>query len=214
MENKSPKKFKKRKEVKSLNKALGKSFIRLPKDTTLDRIYASYLEDVELTDKEKEIRSRWSAVFTTLCSGKSHEFVKQFLMDTYGISDTVAYRDIKNAKLLFGDVTESSKKADAYILAEMAVKAYEVGLQESNADAMVRAVALMGKLKGVNDIDNSLINAEDFKQHTFIIGNFADQLGVKLPDNLPQLIESWIKTKKSKNLHISDAQIIDDEPGQ
>lgn len=74
-------------------------------DTTFDLIYKHYFGevDIDLSEKEEEIRNRWRTAWDLLSSMKSKHSAVKVLVKDFGITERTAYNDIKNAERLFQD---------------------------------------------------------------------------------------------------------------
>src|SRR5688572_5493018 len=79
-------------------------------DSTFDRIWKFYYEktDIELKEKEEEIRSRlvniWGLLGDILTDRKAVQAHVQWCQDKgYRIKERIAYEDLRFAKMLFGD---------------------------------------------------------------------------------------------------------------
>lgn len=139
--------------------------LRIEKDTTFDRIFAHYVEDVVLTKKESEIKERWEAAWSLLCNYHSSEQAKPIIAKRFDISERQALRDIRNAILLFGDVTKSSKEGYRHILFEYSMKVWQLAAKNNNIQEMNRAIANMIKIKGLDKEDPDKIDWADLEPH-------------------------------------------------
>ncbi|PXX96905.1 hypothetical protein DF185_19895 [Marinifilum breve] len=139
--------------------------------TSFDKIQASFLYDDDrlvLSHKDQELKERWEAAFSLLCNYHSNEQSLPILMQRFGISRAAAYRDIANAKQLFGDITQSNKEADRYILNELAMKTFRMAVDNHDVEGMNRAISNMIKLKRLdqndpaNAIDPSMFEKDEY----------------------------------------------------
>jgi len=138
--------------------------------TTIDRIWAWYIfgeTEIELSKKEIEIKQRLSEIFSLLCNYHSPEQAKPIIREKYGISESQFYRDIRDSKRLYGDVTESSKAADRYIYSELAMKTFQLAAKEKNIDGMNKALANLIKIKELDKSDDSELSQEDLQSHNY-----------------------------------------------
>ena len=151
--------------------------IKLPAKTTFDKIYKYYAvggDSVKLSEKEHQIRKRWQVAFSLLCNisekgeTRSVEAVKNTLVETEGISAPQAYRDIKNAMRLFGDVLSATRKGQRHVIYEMQMRVYNLALREGSEDltAANRAIGNMINLFNLNFPD-SANKDEDIQPHTY-----------------------------------------------
>ncbi len=140
--------------------------------TSFDKIHAWYLygsDKIILSHKDQEIRDRWEAAFSLLVNYHSTENAIPVLKTKYEISRAQAYRDIINAKRLFGDITQSSKEADRYILFELSMKTFQLAAKQSppHIEGMNRAIANMIKLKGLDRDEPDAVRPEDLESHNY-----------------------------------------------
>lgn len=147
--------------------------------TTIDRIWAWYVfgdDKIELSDKENEIKQRLSEVFSLLCNYHSPEQAKPIVISRFGISESQFYRDIRDSKRLFGDVTESSKSADRYIYSELAMKTFQLAAKEKDVKGMNMALANLIKIKELDKSDNSELTQDDLQSHNYyMIISYGDK---------------------------------------
>jgi len=138
--------------------------------TTIDRIWAWYIfgeTAIELTPKELEVKQRLSETFSLLCNYHSPEQAKPIIREKYGISESQFYRDVRDAKRLYGDVTESSKAADRYIYSELAMKTFQLAAKEKDVKGMNMALANLIKIKELDKSDDTELTQEDLQSHNY-----------------------------------------------
>jgi hypothetical protein len=99
---------------------------------------------------------------------KSAISAADFLQSQHGVSRATAYRIVRDAMQLFGDVVKTSKDAKRRLLWEYSLK----GLDECLAQADMRAYAAILKnmttFEGLNLEDNSF-DGEAIQAHTYLI---------------------------------------------
>jgi hypothetical protein len=142
---------------------------KLRSGTSYDRIYAHYIypEEIELTKKEKELRERWSFAWTTLLNERVTGEVVEMLVNEYDISIAQAYRDLKIAKKLFGDVNESTKQAERNFLSELALITFREAANARNFNQMNKAITNLIKLKGLDQDEPDNYDEESMKSHNY-----------------------------------------------
>lgn len=161
-----------------------KAPLRLEKDTTFDKIFAHYVQDAELTDKQEEIRQRWEAAWTLMCNYHSPDQTKAMIAKQFNISERQALRDIKNSILLFGDVSKTSKEAYRHLLFEYSMKAWQIAAKDRNADGMNRAVSNMIKIKGLDKADPDGVDWERLEQH---------EIRIKVPKDMMRAMKEMLQ---------------------
>lgn len=140
--------------------------------TTLDRIkgYMMYGENkIPLSVKEKEILDRWDAAFTLLVNYHSNEQAIPLLMTRFTISRAQAYRDVRAARDLYGDINKTSKEADRIIALEWTIKTFQLAAKQRppDLDNMNRSISNYIKLKALDREDPETFREEDLQQHNF-----------------------------------------------
>lgn len=113
------------------------SLMKFKKDSSFQRIKASYLDEtsVELTAKELEKKKRMSHAWGLRLNNKysAHQTI-QILMREYSISQATAYREYNMAMQIFGDLDETSIAAERLILKEALWNAYQKAVKQGNVE--------------------------------------------------------------------------------
>ena len=122
-------------------------------DSTFDKLYAYYKDSTKypLTPNQTEIKDRWLAAFALRQNFHSREQATNVLMEKYQISRAQAYRDLKNAERLFGNVMKADRDGTLSILSEYSHKYLIMAIKANDLKAIGTALTLMGKY---SDIDN------------------------------------------------------------
>ena len=90
-----------------------------------EKLRQYYKDNLELTDDEDQIRIRLEGVSSYIAKHKcSDEEAVKYSMKKYGITQRQAYRDVKDAELLFGDVRTWSKAGLRYMMTQWAIEMY------------------------------------------------------------------------------------------
>ena len=193
---------------------------KLPKETTLDRVFAWYVQGdtyVQLTPVEIEQKTRWEEAWAMLCNYHSPENVVKILVEQKGIKRSTAYNDVNNCMRLFGDIGKSNKDAKRYILYEYSMKCFQLSAsrQPPDVDQMNKAILNMIKLGGLDKHDPDLPDFSKLEPSQFTINippeilNFLRSLAHKGAINLSQVRDESLKT-----LDVQHTEIKPDEPGQ
>jgi hypothetical protein len=137
-------------------------------DTTLEKIMAHHIDPVRfpLSAKLEVIRKRWAEVLTLSFNYYSPQQIVNKLQEDHGISLAQAYLDVKNAQTLYGNVMESDKKGKQAILYEYAHKYYQRAIQAKDLKAQAKALELMAKFGGLDDVDLADFNPEKLENVT------------------------------------------------
>ena len=164
----------------------------LVEGTTIDRIWAWYVfgeDKIALSEAELKIKQRLNETFTLLCNYHSPEQARPLVCQKFGISDAQYYRDVRNAKRLFGEVTETSKEADRYILSELAMRTFQLAAKNHDTAEMNRAIANIIKIKGLDREEADELTEDDLQSHNYYMVISVDGSPIKLDlnqiDNLP-----------------------------
>lgn len=89
-------------------------------DSTFDKIQAYYInpENYPLSETNESIRQRWVLVVSLLLRSFPKYKIANMLEKDFGLSQSQAYLDIKNAESLFGDIHKTSKEVEKIIWKE------------------------------------------------------------------------------------------------
>ena len=121
-------------------------------DSSYDKIYAYYKDSTRytLTPKQTELKDRWLASFTLRQNFHSREQAANVLMEKYEIKRAQAYRDLKNAERLFGNVMKADRDGSLAILLEYSHKFLLMAIEAKDLKAIGKALELMGKYADVD----------------------------------------------------------------
>ena len=131
-------------------------------DSSYDKIYAYYKDSTRytLTPKQTELKGRWLASFTLRQNCHSREQAANVLMEKYEISRAQAYRDLKNAERLFGNVMKADRDGSLAILLEYSHKFLLMAIKAKDLKAIGKALELMGKYADVDKENGINFNPE------------------------------------------------------
>ena len=124
---------------------------RKTNDSTFDRIYKFYFGKVrvELTPKETVIKDRWDMCFKYLCNMHTDRKVVQMLQKNFDITMSVAYNDVRNTKLLFGDSKNVDREFKRKVSEEWTLWGMKQAKKEKNLDALDKLVGRYNKINGL-----------------------------------------------------------------
>ena len=138
-------------------------------ETALDRIRASFFEEEEddgLSLSDLEQKGQLVAAHTWLTEGKSVEKTVAELCARYPIARATAYRRVRDATVLFGEVTRTHKEGIRHILYELAMGVFRKAMKAQdkfgNPDlkAANAAIKNMALLKGLDKEDSTALTPE------------------------------------------------------
>jgi hypothetical protein len=164
---------------------------------------------VVLTETQEAYRQRLVAVWTLLCRFHSDEQVKVIHMKNYKISIDTAYRDIRNAISLFGDVRNTEKEGRRHILYEWCVRTWQMAADKGDHKSMNRALENMIKLMGLDKDAGDAPNFEELQPSMVVTA---------LPEGMEQSILAMlgggaINLNKIPDLETIDYETAESEPG-
>lgn len=167
---------------------------RKTNDSTFDRIYKFYFGKVrvELTEGETRIKDRWDMCFKLLCSMHSERKVVQLLQAKFEITISVAYNDVRNTKLLFGDTKNVDREFKRKQSEEWTLWGMKQAKKEKNLEALDKLVGKFNKINGL-DVESDNEYADMVKKLTptaLIFTTSMDELkkeAASLLDKIPSV---------------------------
>ncbi len=132
--------------------------VKLDRETTIDKIMASFFDDkIELTPKQKEKKRRMETAFSHMRLMLSIQQTAKRLREEFGVSEATAYRDIKDATTIFGDIHDVNARGVRIVLREAYWRAYQLALKAEDIDLQIKA---LDKYKELFDWDDDMTNEE------------------------------------------------------
>jgi hypothetical protein len=121
-------------------------------DSSFDRLYAYYKDPQKypLTENQNALKDRWLAAFTLRQNFHSREQCVNVIMEKFDISRAQAYRDIKNAERLFGNVMKAEREGSLAILLEYSHKYLQMAIKAKDLKSIGKALELMGKYSEID----------------------------------------------------------------
>ena len=106
-------------------------------DTHFDKIWAHYKDPSKfpLTPKQEDLKQRWLAAWTALLKKKSKTKVVKILEETFDIKRAQAFRDIRNAERLYGNVMKADRAGQMALLHEFAREGFVKALKANDFKA-------------------------------------------------------------------------------
>jgi hypothetical protein len=192
-------------------------------DSKIDKIREYYAdENIKLSSIEDDLRIRLESAYTFLCKFHSNEQTKKLLINQFNYSPAQAYRDIRSALDLFGDVIKTKKEASRYILYEMGMNNYQLAASKTDLEQMNRALTNLIKITGVDRDDFDLPDPSKIQPpvqlltltFNFINSEFFKQIDEKAQNELLILqnkINAMIE-KSSVKEYLDITQLQEQEP--
>jgi hypothetical protein len=139
--------------------------------TSFDRIYFSYLsEEVEalLTPDELERRVRIDEAWHYMVKRKSPLTTAEWLQGKFDVGRATAYRIVREALQIFGDVVQTSKDAKRRLLWEYSLKGLDRCLKDGDMRAYAAILKNMTTFEGLN-LEEDTFDGEAIVAHTYLI---------------------------------------------
>lgn len=144
----------------------------LEKKSSFEKIHESYISEkpVQLSAKLEQLKSAYEQAFSMMASGHSPMNTAKMLVEK-GVADsrTTAYRYIRRAKDLFGDVLKSTKEGKRAMVYELAMRAYHKAEEKGDVSEMNKAISNMIKMDRLDKYDGSPIDWSKIKPNTYHI---------------------------------------------
>lgn len=126
---------------------------RKTKDSTMDRIWKYYHDkkrQQNLTEDEHKVRERWEKAWFLLCSHKNMKDASEEIEKMFNVKRSVAYDDVRNAMLLFGDPRNDMKDAKRALAESMVLKGLEKAWAEGDLEVYYRFVKEYKEINQLN----------------------------------------------------------------
>lgn len=106
-------------------------------DTSFDKVWAHYKDPSKfpLTPNQEKIKERWLAAWTLLLKKKKKTKAATILEEALGVSRAQAFRDIRNAERLFGNVMKADRDGQMALLYEFALEGFKKSLSANDFKA-------------------------------------------------------------------------------
>ena len=170
-------------------------------ESTLDRIWKYYYDkaDIQLKEKEEEIRTRlnniWKLLGDILTDRQAVQAHIKWCEDNgHKIKESIAYEDLRAAKMIFGDPSKQQKAAQKAISSEWLVKGIKKAWEDEDMDNYQR---LIRRYNALNGLENDQENAVPKKEATPIV--FSSD-----PETLKQQIADMRRKAEKANAQSVD----------
>lgn len=143
--------------------------VKYKKDSSFQRIKASYLDEtsVVLTEKEEQKKARLAHAWGLRVNNKysAHQAI-EILMREHKLSQSTAYREYNWAMQIFGDLDAVNLAAERLILKEALWNAYQKAVKSGNVELEIKALreyrSLFNFDESENPIDPNKIQAHEY----------------------------------------------------
>jgi hypothetical protein len=141
----------------------------MPRKPALDKyhdvLFKDFDEQKHLTPAERKQLARYRAAFTSSLEKPTipDTELRDFLMNTFGVSQTQAYIDIQNVRILLGNVKNAGKEWIRYLVNETLKKAIDEadGMGAKGVKLKIMAANVLGKYNRLDREDAQEIPWED-----------------------------------------------------
>lgn len=177
-----------------------------------DALFDDLDEDIFLTPAEAQQLKRIRAVFSISLSNPStpDTNLRDYLISEFGISQTQAYRDIGNMRVLLPNVQQAAKEWHRYLVNEELKQVIEQ-CKLLGADYIkdrIQAVSIYAKYNKLNKEDALEYPWEDIKPQSIEPSSDVTILGVKPLANKEEEIKKMFDKYKG-DIEIEDADYVD-----
>lgn len=189
----------------------------MSRPTNIEKFHEIFFEELSedtLSKDEKKMLMRYRALFTLSLERPSIADVelRDLLMNEFEISNTQAYRDISNVRILLGNVKNAGKEWIRYLVNETLKKAIEdaKGMGKSGIKLMILASDKLGKYNRLDKEDSVEIPWDDIVPQSIEPTTDPTVLGIKALENKEEAIRKMYE-KYRDEIEIED---IDYEPAE
>lgn len=134
-------------QLKRLSREAGVS--RKREMTKMDKLRAHYLEARKLPKSLQETAEKLEKANGLLCSGYSREQTVKFMVESINITKSQAYKIVREAIELFGDVTKSSKDGLRHIITEQLMQVYNHARSQKNLEVAERVLSSVARINNL-----------------------------------------------------------------
>jgi hypothetical protein len=195
---------------------------KLTADTTMEKIRKYYLEGADLSPHQEKIRVRLEAAHALILD--DHNTDKQaadIMSERFNIHFTQAYKDIANAKNLFGDLRKANKEGLRYMVTQWAVELFQMAKTAKDLKGMEKALERITKANNLDSEDQDIPDPSKIQppvqllsiDFNFINSSFFDKIDPKAQEELRKLndaIQAIIARSPVKN-YLDNMNVIDIE---
>lgn len=140
-------------EALTSHKSDGLREARKTSDSVFDRIYKFYFNKkttIALTREEEAVRERWDFAWKMLAGMYTKRQVVEGVIQKFDVRKSIAYDDVTNCMMLFGDPRNANKDAKRALAEEWIIKGIKKAWDDQDLDAYER---LIGKFNKINQLE-------------------------------------------------------------
>ena len=175
-----------------------------------DLMFSDIHEIVGLTEIEKHQLLRYRFAFTLLLETPSLEDTKlrDMLMSEYGISQSQAYRDISNMKIILPNIRNAGKEWIRYVVNEELKKAIADATTNGKLKERILAISALAKYNKLDQDEAEELPWDELIPTPIEPPNDPTVLGITKLENEDELIQKLLKKYKDE-IEIEDVQFED-----
>lgn len=171
---------------------------RLTRELARNEKILQYLtgdDDVDLSEGDKEHLDRISFAEAQLRRRKNRNIVAKMMVHRFNISVPQAYRDINNAKIVFGSNVVVDKDYYKAFLIDSVMETISMAIKQGDLKAKNAAEKNLIVLMGFNKDDASPITPDMLQQNIFLITNDIEAIGLPKVKDLDKKISKYLKSQ-------------------
>lgn len=174
-------------------------------DSHFDRIWKYYYNEkttIQLSEHEEELKKRWEHIWMLLGNILTTARIIRLQKKKFKINESTAYRDLHNAKSLFGNPDGAVDKAKRAIVSEWLLKAMQKAYKAQEWKSFEKLILRYSRINGLDMQENEGL-AEMLKKirpHTIIIS--GDPSALK--EEADALMENIPETKDINHVELDD----------
>jgi hypothetical protein len=175
---------------------------RLTKEVAQNEKILAYLmgeDNVKLTNKEKEVLNRISFAEGQLRRFKSRHVVAKMMAVRFNMSLPQAYRDINNAKIVFGSSVVIDKDYYRAFLLDSIVQTIQMAVKAEDLRAKNAAEKNLITLLGFDKEESNPITPEMLQQNILVITPDVAALGLRPVKDVDKQIAKFLKISKQED---------------
>ena len=164
--------------------------LELKTSTAEERIRLHFLGKIELNAEDTLIKDRMETAHSMMLDNfESDKNIVSYLMTRFGISKTAAYRDLFNAKNLFGDIRRHNKEHLRYLVTEWAILVFKMSHETKDLKSMEKSIEKITRANNLDKEDMDLPDASKIQPPVQLLQvnfNFINSPMFKLIDSATQ----------------------------
>lgn len=163
---------------------------KLESSTAQDRIRLHFIEGTALNAEDSRIKDRLETAHSLMLDDfETDKNSAAIIMRKFNVTKQQAYRDIFNAKNLFGNVRQANKEGLRYMLTQWSIIIFKMAHQAKDLKAMEKAVEKITRANNLDKEDQDIPDASKIQPPVQLLQvnfNFINSPMFKLIDDATQ----------------------------